>query len=255
MVNISQSKAEPGTAAPADTSAESQAGPANLMSMLTTVAAQEELSVLKCTNKEQAIAYEKHLRKLAEKAIHHFQKGLNADPEEPQLKDVMPVLIKDFKDVISEMYDSVHCANGKEVWKSIKDPEAECIWNLGDNNDDGQAATAQAMVQQGEPVCPDAEEFIQALDEPLSDEQAMMVTDLFQSHACMQEWQGQVSMLLGKLTTSISLKLYLAILNSTIKLLHQVTLPPAVTMKMTPPEKPKCPSQMKHLFRVKLMGL
>ena len=67
-----------------------------------------------------AIAYEKHLRKLAEKVICHFQKGLNAVPEESQLKDVMPVLIKDFKDAISEMYKPVCCANQKEVWKSIK---------------------------------------------------------------------------------------------------------------------------------------
>ena len=55
----------------------------------------------------------------------------------------------------------------------------------------------------------------------------------------MLEWQGQVSMLLGKLATSISLRFYLVILNSTIKLLHQVTLPPTMTTKLTPPEKPK----------------
>ena len=151
----------------------------NLASTLTTVTTQEELSVLKCTNKEQAIAYDKHLRKLAEKAIHQFQKGLSADPEKPQLKDVMPVLIKEFKDAISEMYELVHHANQKEVWKSIKDTEAECIWNPGDDDDDGQDATAQAMVQQEEPVCPVAEEFIQVLDKPLPDKQAMMITDLF----------------------------------------------------------------------------
>ena len=147
MVNMSQTKAEPNTAAPADTSAESQAVPSNLASTLTTVTTQEELSVPKCTNKEQAIMYEKHLRKLTEKVIHCFQKGLNADPEEAQVKDVMPVLIKDFKDAISEMYKPVHHTNWKEVWKSIKDPEAECIWNLGDDDEDAQATTAQAMVQ------------------------------------------------------------------------------------------------------------
>ena len=110
-----------------------------------------------------------------------------------------------------------------------------------------QDVTAQATVQEEEQVHPDTEEFIQALDEPLSDEQALMITDLFQSHACVLEWQGQVSMLLGKLATSVSLKLFLVILNSTIKLLHQVTLPPAVTMKLTPPEKPKQASQTEWL--------
>ena len=47
-------------------------------------------------------------------------------------------------------------------------------------------------------------------------------------------------MLLGKLATSVSPKLFLVILNSTVKPLHQVTLPPEVTMKLTPPEKLKC---------------
>ena len=50
-----------------------------------------------------------------------------------------------------------------------------------------------------------------------------------------------------KLTTSVPLKLYLAILNATLKPLHQVTLPPEVTMKLAPPEKPKHPSQMEKL--------
>ena len=63
----------------------------------------------------------------------------------------------------------------------------------------------------------------------------------------MLEWQGQVSMLLGKLATSVSPKLYLVILNSTIKLLHQVMFPLAVTMKLTLPEKPKQASQTEQL--------
>ena len=74
-----------------------------------------------------------------------------------------------------------------------------------------------------------------------------MITDLSQSHACMLKWQGQVSMLLCKLATSVSLKLYLAILNSTIKPLHQVMLPLAMTMKLTLPEKPKQASLTERL--------
>ena len=244
---MSHTKAEPNTAAPVDTSAESQAGLVNPVRVLATVATQEELLIMKCTNKEQAIAYEKHLWKLTEKVIHWLQKGLNADPEEPQLKDAMLILIKDFKETIAEMYEPVHHVNWKEVLKSIKEPEGECIWNPRDDNDDGQEATAQATVQQEEPVHPEAEEFIQASDEPLSDEQAVMVTDLCRSHTCMLEWQGQVSMLLGKLATSVSPKLYLVILNLTIKPLHQVTLPPVVTTKLTSPKKLRCPSQTEWL--------
>ena len=84
-------------------------------------------------------------------------------------------------------------------------------------------------------------------DEPLTDEQALLVINLFRSHTCMLEWQGQVSMLLGKLATSVSPKLFLAILNLTVKLLHQVTLPPEVTMKLTPPEKLKHPPMREQL--------
>ena len=101
------------------------------------------------------------------------------------MKDVMPIFIKDFKETTAEMYELVCCANQKEVLKSIKDPEGECIWNPGDNNDNSQEATAQTTFQQEEPFCPEAEEFIQVSDKPLSDEQAVMVTDLLRSHACM----------------------------------------------------------------------
>ena len=91
----------------------------------------------------------------------------------------MPALINDFKEAISKMYEPVHCTNHKEVWNSIKDPEAKFIWNLRDGDDGTQNAAAQATVQEEEPVHPDAEELIQALDEPLSDEQALMIADLF----------------------------------------------------------------------------
>ena len=114
------------------------------------------------------------------------------------------------------------------MWKSIKDPEGKCLWDLDDDDGD-QEAPAEATVQQEQHAQPEAEEFIQAWDEPLTNEQALLVTNLFRSHTCMLEWQGQVSMLLGKLATSVSPKLFLAILNSTVKPLHQVTLPPEVT--------------------------
>ena len=45
-----------------------------------------------------------------------------------------------------------------------------------------------------------------SLDEMLSDDQVRLIEKLLHSHACMLEWQGQVSMLLGKLVTSVSLR-------------------------------------------------
>ena len=131
----------------------------------------------------------------------------------------MPTLIREFKTTVAKMYNPVHCTNRKEVWNSIKDPKGKCLWDPEDD-DGNQAAPAEATVQQEQCAQPEAEEFIQAWDEPLTNEQALLVTDLFRSHAYILEWQGQVSMLLGKLATSVSPKLFLAILNSTVKPLH-----------------------------------
>ena len=78
------------------------------------------------------------------------------------------------------MYDPVHHAKRKEVWKSIEDLEAECFWNPQDDDNTPDELT-QAMVQEEVPTCPVAEEFIEGLDETLTDEQATMVTDLFRS--------------------------------------------------------------------------
>ena len=77
------------------------------------------------------------------------------------------------------------------------------------------------------------------LDEMLADDQVRLIEKLLHSHACMLEWQGQVLMLLGKLATSVSLKMYLTLLNATVKPMHQVMLLEAVKAQMNPPENPK----------------
>ena len=77
------------------------------------------------------------------------------------------------------------------------------------------------------------------LDEMLSDDQVRLIEKLLHSHVCMLEWQGQVLMLLGKLVTSVSPKMYLTLLNATVKPMHQVMLPEAVKAQLTPPENPK----------------
>ena len=50
------------------------------------------------------------------------------------------------------------------------------------------------------------------LDEMLSDDQVRLLEKLLYSHACILEWQVKVSMLLGKLVTSVSPKMYLTLL-------------------------------------------
>ena len=88
------------------------------------------------------------------------------------------------------MYEPMRKANRKKVWKSIEDPEAECIWNPQDD-DDAQDEPIQATVQEEEPIHLVAEEFMEALDKPLTDDQAAMITNLFRSHACVLEWPAQ----------------------------------------------------------------
>ena len=45
------------------------------------------------------------------------------------------------------IYDPVRKANHKEVWKCIEDPEAECIWNPPNDDDNTQDNPAEASVQ------------------------------------------------------------------------------------------------------------
>ena len=54
---------------------------------------------MKCTNKEEAIAYEKHLRGLTERVIHQLQEGLST---EPPLVEVMLTLIREFKTMVAQ---------------------------------------------------------------------------------------------------------------------------------------------------------
>ena len=65
----------------------------------------------------------------------------------------------------------------------------------------------------------------------------------------MLEWQGQVSMLLGKLSTMVDHKTFLTIANTMVKPLHQITLPLAVTMKLSPLTPPRCVPHNKWIFQ------
>ena len=68
---------------------------------------------------------------------------------------------------------------------------------------------------------------------------SQMVAELYRSHACMLEWQGQVSMLLGKLSTMVDHKTFLTIAYTMVKLLHQILLLLTVTMKLSPLTPPR----------------
>ena len=109
-------------------------------------------------------------------------KGLNADPDDQPLPEVMPTLVKDFKKAIMKVHDLVKWANHEGVMECIKDPEANCIWDRSpDEQDEGaEGEPTEASVQQ------------EQLQQPGVDKQAHMVADVYRSHTCMLEWQGQV---------------------------------------------------------------
>ena len=66
----------------------------------------EELSVLKCLNPQEAVAHKKHLHALVKMALKAwFMKGLNAEPDDEPLPEVMLTLIQKFKRAIKEVSD------------------------------------------------------------------------------------------------------------------------------------------------------
>ena len=86
----------------------------------------------------------------------------------------------------------VRQANHKEVNEAKEDPEGMCIWDWDpDEQDQGEEeAPANASIQQENLQQPGINDLIESLNQPLKDEQAQMVPNLYRSYACMLEWQG-----------------------------------------------------------------
>ena len=93
--------AKPSTAKPMD--------PMNPPNPLTMVAMShdEELSMLKCLNPQEAKAHKKHLHALVKMTLKWFMKGLHAEPSDEPLPQVMLMLIQKFKRAIGEVCDMV----------------------------------------------------------------------------------------------------------------------------------------------------
>ena len=83
--------------------------PANVPNPLATVATahEEQLHVMKCLNPQEVITHERHLHDLAKNVLKWFMKGLNADPDDQPLPEMMLTLVKQFKRAIQEVYDLV----------------------------------------------------------------------------------------------------------------------------------------------------
>ena len=148
-----------------------------------------------------------------------------------------------------DIFEYVKCANCGEILKCISDKEGECIWNCGNDDDPPTTLEEEATVQQEEVPTPDAREVVESLEKPLTDEQALMISDLFHSHCCMLEHQVHMSFLLVKLTKSLNPTSYYMILKACTKPTHQVTLPDELKLALKPPTKPPKPSRKKSWHR------
>ena len=86
-------KGEPTTSEPSIAETTNPMDLANPLNPLAsaTMAHKDELSVLKCLNPQEAIAHEKHLQALVKMALKWFMKGLNAEPDDEPLPEVMPM--------------------------------------------------------------------------------------------------------------------------------------------------------------------
>lgn len=97
----------------------------NLANPLDAVATDAEVAIIKCVNPDKAIQYGKTLKHIVEVSIKLFRRGLNAEPEEMMLDEVMGCLIKEFRDLVKTVHDPVKCANRKGVWECTTDAEAK----------------------------------------------------------------------------------------------------------------------------------
>ena len=101
--NITPTKDEPSTSG-AEPQAEQVPAPtaANLV---------EDFATVKCTNPQEAIEYEKKLRKIVEQALKWYQTGRNMIAGDLLINVVTEQLIREFKTEVKKAHEAVHKAN------------------------------------------------------------------------------------------------------------------------------------------------
>ena len=200
-----------------------------------TDATEEEVATVRCTNSKEAIKYEKDLCAAMEAALKHLQKGSDAT-EDVELKDIMPNLIKHFKTKMKILFEPAEKANRMAVLESISNAEAQCIWDTLEDPDDSDK---EISVQQEEdaPKLMNWVEFLQLVDEDLTEDQTKQIVQLFKSHCIMMEHQAQVSHQLAELGQTLSPKMFLLILQSSVQPMYQLSIPEKFMPKFTSPKK------------------
>ena len=211
-----------------------------------TAATEEEVATMRCTNSKEAIAYEKDLCVTTEAAIKCLWKGDAASKDEVELKDVMLNLIKHFKSKMKIIFEPAEKANRRAVLESISDTEAHCIWDTLedlDQSDDEMTIQEEADT----PKFINWVDFLQLIDEDLTEDQMKCIVQLFKSHCMMLEHQAQVSHQLAELGQMLSLKMFLLVLQNLVWPMFQLTIPEKFMPKFPSPMKK--PSRDEQIIR------
>ena len=203
-----------------------------------TAATEEEIATMRCTNSKEAIKYEKDLHATTEAAIKHLQKGDAAPEDEVELKNVMANLIKHFKSKMKIIFEPAKKANRRVVLESISDTEAHCIW---DTPEDPDQSDDEVTIQEeaDTPKFINWVDFLQSVDEDLTEDQMKHIVQLFKSHYIMLEHQAQVSHQLAELQQMLSPKKFLLVLQNSVWPMFQLTILEKLMPKFpSPTEKP-----------------
>ena len=90
-------------------------------------------------------------------------------------------------------------------------------------------------------------EFLQSVDEDLREDQTKQIVQLFKSHCIMLKHQAQVSHQLAELSQTLSPKMFLLILQSSVWPMYQLSIPEKFMLKFTSPKKK--PSRDEKIIR------
>ena len=180
-----------------------------------------------------------------EAALKCLQKGSDAR-EDMELKDVMPNLVRHFKTKIKILFEPAEKANRTAVLESISDAEAHCIWDTLEEPDDSDEEIS-VQKEEDAPKFINCVEFLQSVDEDLMEDQTKQIVQLFKSHCIMLEQQAQVSHQLAELGQTLSPKMFLLILQSSVQPMYQLTIPEKFMPKFTSQEKK--PSRDEKIIR------
>ena len=158
----------------------------------------------------------------------------------------MPNLIRHFKTKMKILFKPAEKANRTVVLESISDAEAHCIWDTLEEPDDSDE---EISIQQEEdaPKFVNWVEFLQLVDEDLTEDQTKQIVQLFKSHCIMLEHQAQVSHQLAELDQTLSPKMFLLILQSSVQPMYQLSIPEKFMLKFTSPKKK--PSRDEKIIR------